>query len=578
MLLCVWTAVHLNVPPPRRVWRPRLWKLAWLILALLAPEMIAYTAWYQRQQALTMMHTVNKAYNLPNPPPSWQEKIIKSIEKTLKWLRKLFTKQKQEPARQPTLESQNHSSSEDRHPWTIVHGFYAVMGGIAFEIPENLPESERFLPSRTVESWFVNHNWIRSLLEKDIGHELIPDLSEEEIKSKSKANNLAKALVCIQVLWFIAQCFTRLAQRVPISLLELNKFGHAVCALLLYLLWWEKPFEVDYPTMIKAQILWDMRALHWMLHNQSLTVETFVRNLRADQWFQTLSEIQQRKILKILKHWTEDRLFDFDKVFRGYHEDQDDYESRIMQDIGHDRDNEASSTILTPGETLQGTAFKVIDLERIADKCGYSDSFHSYNRSHLPLPDISLTTEAAIRYKMAWRAIRYLGRLEPERSTWMRKAIVQRYKDWPDLENMLKLPIALGFVTVGLIYGGLHALAWFAHFGSPTQQSLWRISACVVMGTFPVFLLWVISYTMFKMAIETVCNFLCFGDSFFRNATLIALPLFLDIFLIISSVLILLAYILARGYLVVECFINLSHLPAGVYDVPNWAVYFPHIS
>lgn len=84
MLLCVWTAVHLNVPPPRRVWRPRLWKLAWLILALLAPEMIAYTAWYQRQQALTMMHTVNKAYNLPNPPPSWQEKIIKSIEKTLK--------------------------------------------------------------------------------------------------------------------------------------------------------------------------------------------------------------------------------------------------------------------------------------------------------------------------------------------------------------------------------------------------------------------------------------------------------------------------------------------------------------
>lgn len=90
-----------------------------------------------------------------------------------------------------------------------MHGFYAVMGGIAFEIPENLPESERFLPSRTVESWFVNHNWIRSLLEKDIGHELIPDLSEEEIKSKSKASNLAKALVCIQVLWFIAQCFTR---------------------------------------------------------------------------------------------------------------------------------------------------------------------------------------------------------------------------------------------------------------------------------------------------------------------------------------------------------------------------------
>ena len=30
-----------------------------------------------------------------------------------------------------------------------------------------------------------------------------------------------------------------------------------------------------------------------------------------------------------------------------------------------------------------------------------------------------------------------------------------------------------------------------------------------------------------------------------------------------------LAYILARAYLAVECFINLSHLPVGVYDVPS---------
>lgn len=45
MLLCVWTAVHLNIPPPGSVWKPRLRKFGWLILALLAPEMVAYTAW-----------------------------------------------------------------------------------------------------------------------------------------------------------------------------------------------------------------------------------------------------------------------------------------------------------------------------------------------------------------------------------------------------------------------------------------------------------------------------------------------------------------------------------------------------
>jgi len=37
-------------------------------------------------------------------------------------------------------------------------------------------------------------------------------------------------------------------------------------------------------------------------------------------------------------------------------------------------------------------------------------------------------------------------------------------------------------------------------------------------------------------------------------------------------------YCLARVYLVVECFINLSHLPQSVYLVPTWSQYVPHIS
>ena len=85
------------------------------------------------------------------------------------------------------------------------------------------------------------------------------------------------------------------AQHIPISLLELNTFGHAICALLVYLLWWEKPFEVDYPTMVDSQLLWDLRALDWMQKNRSSAVETFDRDLRTclegDQWFQTLSEV-----------------------------------------------------------------------------------------------------------------------------------------------------------------------------------------------------------------------------------------------------------------------------------------------
>ena len=81
------------------------------------------------------------------------------------------------------------------------------MGGIAFEISES--ESEKFLPTKSKEIWFIGSEVIRDLVEEEDGRKSIPNLSEEEIKSKSKANGLAKALVCIQALWFISQCLTR---------------------------------------------------------------------------------------------------------------------------------------------------------------------------------------------------------------------------------------------------------------------------------------------------------------------------------------------------------------------------------
>ena len=50
--------------------------------------------------------------------------------------------------------------------------------------------------------------------------------------------------------WFCAQCFTRCAQGLAISLLELNTFGHAVCTLIIYGLWWSKPLGIDEPDKI----------------------------------------------------------------------------------------------------------------------------------------------------------------------------------------------------------------------------------------------------------------------------------------------------------------------------------------
>ena len=57
-------------------------------------------------------------------------------------------------------------------------------------------------------------------------------------------------LTSVTATWFCAQCLARLGQRLGISLLELNTLGHALCAFLIYCLWWNKPLDTKEPEQI----------------------------------------------------------------------------------------------------------------------------------------------------------------------------------------------------------------------------------------------------------------------------------------------------------------------------------------
>ena len=241
------------------------------------------------------------------------------------------------------------------------------------------------------------------------------------------------------------------------------------------------------------------------------------------------------------------------------------------QEVVDDRDIEADLTILTPGQALPGTGFKALDYRGLAEIARLEESFDNYSGSHPPFPHITLTTEDVNRCKMAWRAVEahpqenedcWYNPFSTARSRhWLNFAsptLVQRCKNWPAIDDVRQLPMALGITLAALIYGGLHALAWFAHFDSSTEQLLWRISACTVMGGLPGLH---ILASIFETAEESV-----------------TIPDSINFVTIILKGLLLMAYMSARLYLVVECFINLSHLPAGVYNVPKWTSYFPHIS
>ena len=143
----------------------------------------------------------------------------------------------------------------------MVHSYYSVMGGFAIDTSVLPPEIKGPFSSK---KW-MTLTWVGvRLLMKEEPH-LLPQLSLSQIEDKAKANGLAKTIVCAQAIWFCLQCVTRIIQGLSISILELNVFCHALCALLIYILWWHKPLDIGEPTLIQGENIEEIFALMCMI-------------------------------------------------------------------------------------------------------------------------------------------------------------------------------------------------------------------------------------------------------------------------------------------------------------------------
>jgi len=147
-------------------------------------------------------------------------------------------------------------------PWTQTHSFYAIMGGFAIETSE-LPGDQFLdpyrhayidLPRLTLTSRGV-------LLLNEL--EMCPMPSLKSIQDRSKANYLAKGLVCLQAGWLVLQCISRLVERLPITFLEINSLGHVICVLLMYIFWWNEPLDIPEPTLLANEAVRPLCAFMW---------------------------------------------------------------------------------------------------------------------------------------------------------------------------------------------------------------------------------------------------------------------------------------------------------------------------
>ncbi|KAI7270359.1 hypothetical protein KC345_g7460 [Hortaea werneckii] len=262
--LCVWQAVHMNIPPPsERPYKQTLRRVGFVILALIAPEVVALNAWAQLREAKHLCDRVNRALS-PKEAQTSNDQQFTTIEPQkqlshyailtklvlgpvflLDKLRMLLwhnlSYQNAKRTRKGNLAGQTNAAEASSQLWTLTTAFYALSGGLT------ITHRDSGLAHLT-----LSPNMIYRLCDQD--PECLRHIREPEIVDRSKVSWIAKAIVCGQSLWFCSQCISRVSMDLAITLLELNTFIHCISACCIYLCWWHKPYDVASHTIINSSI------------------------------------------------------------------------------------------------------------------------------------------------------------------------------------------------------------------------------------------------------------------------------------------------------------------------------------
>ena len=174
-------------------------------------------------------------------------------------------------------------AEEDNVPWTIVHSFFANMGGFAIRsyVPSRVGKQEgaatqtdrdspRGLhgdreheqPGDSITTAEADTKKLhRQKLYHLVGDDIIklrqqgalshlPYFSPEELQDRSKVDAFTRAIAVVQIVWTVIQICTRAARHLAISQLEIAVAAFAASATAIYGLDWDKPKGVKVPITI----------------------------------------------------------------------------------------------------------------------------------------------------------------------------------------------------------------------------------------------------------------------------------------------------------------------------------------
>ncbi|CZR66249.1 uncharacterized protein PAC_16150 [Phialocephala subalpina] len=549
--LCVWSALHLNIPAKdesrRQYWLRR---VKWSVCGVLIPEIVVLLAWRQWTSAGRLTSGVNKVLNDAEHQSSSSNASSTSkssgVDEPENQYRGLFPQRK--------------------HPWTNVHSFYAGAGGFVFDLEQSDGGYgvEPFIssPQRlTLTAHGV-------LLLAKCG--LLPDLDEREIQDKSKTDGLAKALVLLQASWMLLQTFGRMATHIPTSLLEVNTIGHILCAFVVYLLWWNKPREIHEPTVLKGDWVDSMCAYMYMSSRMSGT--RVKGHFKPRSW--VIPELKKCVYLE----------YEHESTSPGLSND-------VFIDTVEQIETQALSSRKKP-TSLNDSSDSQLSGAFELQPSRYLDSQKTVSRKlkmgWTPEPNYDNATLRKTRHRLAAAAVQKHPALKARFSRLLRsdledpsitetptyeplieQLVVHQARNWPSdfllpgLGGEL-MGIALWFATMA--YGGVHIAAWHEFFPTRVERQLWRLSsvyiACsgllwLLMNIFGAISPWASTYWDRFISFQALwVEYIVYGVT----ATACGL-----------------LYTFARAFLVIDAIVSLRQLPAQTYNTPQWSEVIPHL-
>ncbi|CAG7852250.1 SubName: Full=Uncharacterized protein {ECO:0000313/EMBL:CCA75244.1} [Serendipita indica DSM 11827] len=234
IFLCIWVSLHLNLPEPvetRGLGRFKRFKV-WLrsfIRCTVIPIFVTlvFPEWVLGIAVLQFAKATQLAKDIGGTRQQGFFILMGGFH--------LF-KHSQGPSRNQ-MDAQKEGG-EENHP--LVHISAAEEGDGRPELEEDIGE-----PVHPLDEFDV----CRLI---DAGKLRFPTLVE--LQDKCKSDGLAKLLVVVQTLWFIAQCTARKLSSLPLTELEVITLGYTLLTVSMYAAWWDKPYRVTFPIRVYATL------------------------------------------------------------------------------------------------------------------------------------------------------------------------------------------------------------------------------------------------------------------------------------------------------------------------------------